>query len=134
MILHGKDVLVYADGVAIAAAKSCTIHVKARLIGVSDPIQGTWESSICGLKQWSVSVNGLFVATTGSMVTKFRSIMAWPGQTFAISCKIVDGSTTTALYGTAICEEAEAAAGVHHLAAYNVSFRGTGELTDSDED
>lgn len=131
MILHGKDVLVYAGSTVVAAAKSCTIHVKAGLIGVSDPIQGTWESSICGLKSWTVSVNGLFSAQSGEMAGTFSNILLWPGQSFILSCKIVDGSTAaTALSGPVICEDAEAAGGVHHLATYNVTFRGTGELAE----
>ena len=58
-ILHGRDLIIKADGVAIAAAKTCTVRVSAGTIPVSDPDDGEWEHSIPGRKSWTCSTNHL---------------------------------------------------------------------------
>lgn len=57
MILHGRNLIIAAGGVAIAAAKSCSIDVDAEIIKVSSPTDGAWEHSIPGRKSWSVATN-----------------------------------------------------------------------------
>ena len=59
MILHGRNLIIKVGGVAIAAAKSCDISVKAKEIPVSAPSGGQWEHSVIGRKSWTVSTNQL---------------------------------------------------------------------------
>lgn len=59
MILQGRNMIIKVGGVAIAAAKSCSINVQAEQIPVSSPTSGEWEESINGRKKWSVSTNQL---------------------------------------------------------------------------
>ena len=58
-ILHGRDLIIKADGVAIAAAKTCTVRVSAGTIPVSSPDDGEWEHAIPGRKSWTCSTNHL---------------------------------------------------------------------------
>ena len=51
--------IIKVGGVAIAAAKSCSINVQAEQIPVSSPTSGEWEEYINGRKKWSVSTNQL---------------------------------------------------------------------------
>lgn len=59
MILHGRHLIIKAGGVAVAAAKSCTINVQAEQIEVSGPTSGEWEEYRNGRKKWTVNCNNL---------------------------------------------------------------------------
>jgi hypothetical protein len=59
MILHGRNLIIKADGVAIAAAKSCDINVHCEEIETSSPQTGIWRTAIIGRKSWSVTTNQL---------------------------------------------------------------------------
>lgn len=66
MILHGKDLIILADGVPLAASRSCSIDVDADLIKVSSTSDGSWEHSIVGMKSWKVSTNHLLKSATAA--------------------------------------------------------------------
>lgn len=83
MILHGRNLIIKADGVAIAAAKSCTIEVKAKTLEVSSPNDGGWDHSIVGRKSWSVSTNQLVM----SLARQFSLV----GTTVSINVQIANG-------------------------------------------
>ena len=76
MILHGRNLIIKNDGVAVAAAKSCTIDVRAEDIEVSSPLTGKWKTYIAGRKSWQVDVSGLIAWTqaspTGDVMGKLR--------------------------------------------------------------
>lgn len=59
MIIPGKDLIILADGVPLAASRSCNIDVDAEIIKVSNPTDGSWRHIITGLKSWKVSTNHL---------------------------------------------------------------------------
>ena len=77
MILQGRNLIIRAGGVAIAAAKACSINVQAEQIPVSSPTSGEWEESINGRKKWSVSTNQL--------VTTIRTPATMVGTTISLS-------------------------------------------------
>ena len=83
MVLHGKDLIVLADGVAIAMSKSCDINVEADIIPTSSPTDGDWEHSISGRKSWKVTTNHL-LWSVASMAMKV-------GSTVTLTMKVVDG-------------------------------------------
>ena len=70
MVLHGKDVILIMNGQAIAAAKSCTIKVKAGKIPVSSATDGQWEHCMADRKSWAASCSHLVtqIADSASMV------------------------------------------------------------------
>ena len=59
MILHGRNLIIKADGVAIAAARSCDITIVVDDIETSSPNDGQWKTSILGRKSWKVTTNHL---------------------------------------------------------------------------
>ena len=67
MILHGKDIILLADGVAIAAAKSCELNISADIIKTSSPSDGAWETSIAGRKSWNASCSQLVTSITNGL-------------------------------------------------------------------
>ena len=82
-VLKGKDLIIMADGVALAAAKSCDIEVNCNVIPVSSPTSGDWEDSISGRKSWKVTTNHL-VMSAASMLLKVSQIVT-------LRMKVADG-------------------------------------------
>lgn len=82
-VLKGKDLIIMADGVALAAAKSCDIEVNCNAIPVSSPTSGDWEDSIPGRKSWKVTTNHL-VMSAASMLLKVSRIVT-------LRMKVADG-------------------------------------------
>lgn len=64
MILHGRNLIISADGKVIAGAKSCDINLQCSTIPVSSPANGQWEYSLPDMKSWSVTTNHLLMTGT----------------------------------------------------------------------
>lgn len=58
-MIKGNDLIVYADRVAIGAAKSCEIDIGCEVTEVSSPGSADWRGFRTGLMYWSVSVSSL---------------------------------------------------------------------------
>jgi hypothetical protein len=59
MIIQGRNLIIRAGGVAIAAARSCSVSIQAEQIPISSPMSGAWAAYLNGMKSWSVSTNHL---------------------------------------------------------------------------
>lgn len=59
MILQGKNLIISANGIVIAGAKSCDVEVECDTIAISSPTDGQWEHRIVGRKSWKVSTSHL---------------------------------------------------------------------------
>ena len=80
MILHGRNLIIKAGGVAIAAAKSCDINVQCEEIETASPSTGAWRTALTGRKSWKVS--------TGQLVTGLLSDLALVGTTVSLEVSI----------------------------------------------
>ena len=121
--MNGNNIIVVMDGVAIAAAKSCTITKRVEAIETGNSADGRAKSYIPGLREWSVSVRAL--------VTSMPDFFANPGQTVRLSIAVRDNNgvyTTDRVTGTAIIESAKITGTVGNLATAEVKFLGTGAL------
>lgn len=97
MVIHGRDLIVTANGMAIAAAKSCELQVSCDDIEISSPTSGQWREFIADRKEWAVTTNHLVVNNHAydCKVTAFA--MAHPGAPYQaiISGGTVNGSVLT---------------------------------------
>ena len=59
MIIHGKDIIIKADGEVIAAAKSCELDISAEVIKTASPTDGQWQHGIAGRKSWRATCSHL---------------------------------------------------------------------------
>lgn len=115
----GKDLIVYADGVAIAAAKSCNVERSVSTIETSSPMDGASRTYIVGRSSWKVTVNVL--------VTEAASFLLEPGTVYTLSF----GSRTDSsdrLTGEAICTHAKITATKFNLCQGSFEFLGSGPL------
>ena len=90
MILHGRNLIIKAGGVAIAAAKSCDINVQCEEIETASPSTGAWRTAIIGRKSWSV--------TTNQLVTSLVRPLSIVGTTVSLSMN-VEGNYGTPFHG-----------------------------------
>ena len=127
MILHGNNLVIKLGGVAIAAAKSCTINVNASTQKVSSPNSGQWEHSIVSRKSWSVSVSHLIVAASSS-ATPLKSAIQRVGQTDTLSFEC-SGLSNDHMSGQAHCKSFKATGTMGNLVAASCEFEGTGPLS-----
>ena len=123
MIIHGRNILIYQNGVAIAAAKSCEIHVGCEKIPIASPDTGDWEDNIAGRKNWTVRLNRLVMSMTEHLLNAGNRVRL----TFGVvdSRKELGGDRLT---GYAICDDATVTANVGNLASGSFVFTGCGGL------
>ena len=119
MHLQGNNLIIYVDGVAVAAAKSCTVTMEAGSIDTAG--SGRTKASMPTVKDWSVK--------TSVLVTSLNGHFALNGKV-RLSVAVVDGGeiTTDRMTGEAIVTSANVSAAVGNLVQGSFSFKGTGTL------
>ena len=119
MHLQGNNLIIYVDGVAVAAAKSCTVTMEVGSIETAG--SGRTKASMPTVKDWSVK--------TSVLVTSLNGHFALSGKV-RLSVAVVDGGeiTTDRMTGEAIVTNANVSAAVGNLVQGNFSFKGTGAL------
>jgi hypothetical protein len=122
-MIHGRNLIIYADGVAIAAAKSCTVSMSIGDIEAASDIDGNAKTFLPTQKEWTVRCNTLVTSLTGH----FANI----GDTIRLSMAVCDwekNPTTDRMTGDAIVTSASITASVGNLVTGSFSFKGTGAL------
>ena len=119
MHLQGNNLIIYVDGVAVAAAKSCTVTMEVGSIETAG--SGQTKASMPTVKDWSVK--------TSVLVTSLNGHFALNGKV-RLSVAVVDGGeiTTDRMTGEAIVTSANVSAAVGNLVQGNFSFKGSGVL------
>ena len=119
MHLQGNNLIIYVDGVAVAAAKSCTVTMEVGSIDTAG--SGRTKASMPTVKDWSVK--------TSVLVTSLNGHFALNGKV-RLSVAVVDNGETTTdrMTGEAIVTNANVSAAVGNLVQGNFSFKGSGAL------
>ena len=86
MILHGENIIIKAGGVAIAAAKSCTINITVDTDEVANPSNGKWKKFIMGRMGWQV--------TLGHLVTTLLNNIQMVGKNVTLEMGVTDAGRT----------------------------------------
>jgi len=122
MIL-GNNLVIYMDGNAVAAAKSCDIDFSCDVIETASASDGAYRTYIAGRKKWEVGVSYLVTNTfTGLALKVGDSVTLTMGRT-------VNGHVTgDRLTGTAIVKDCRLTGSIGHLATGSFKFVGTGAL------
>lgn len=122
MIL-GNDLLIYANGAVVAAAKTCRISADAELIGCASASDGHSREFKLGKKGWQITVT--------SLVTTMRTWLETPDTAIRVSFVVRDKYGTLMgdrMTGMAFVKKSEVSASVGSLAQGQFSFQGTGAL------
>ena len=130
----GKDILVMifnsdgSDLLAIAGQKGLTINRSADTIEVSSKdTQGGWKSSIAGMKEWSIDLDGVYVASDES----HRVLSAAFENSDPVCLKVVNNKLGTDLFGgLASITDYPLEAPFDDAMTYSLTLSGNGALVD----
>ena len=97
-MIHGRHLIVSVGGIAVGAAKSCTIDAQAEMIETASASQGNYREYRSGRSEWSVNITHLVTPTNATNVlhTGVQVALSWipllPGKTLPFD-GFVDGVT-----------------------------------------
>ena len=122
-MIHGRNLIIYLNGEAIAAAKSCTISMSSGDIEAASDTDGKAKTFLPTQKEWTVRCSTLVTSLTGHFAND--------GDTVRLSMAVCDwdkNPTTDRLTGEAIVTSASITASVGNLVQGSFSFKGSGAL------
>jgi predicted secreted protein len=122
-IIHGRNLLIYADGVAVAAARSCRITMDFDTIEMAGVDSGTYKYYVTAMSSWSIQVDKL--------VSNVRSIFEDVGTMVSLSFVVRDeygNLMGDRMQGEGFMKSANISATVGSLTTGNITFQGSGEL------
>lgn len=118
-IIHGRNIIIKSEGVAIASARSCDLQVSCGELETSNPDDGSWRTFYADRKEWNITLNYLVIALRGLQVAV--------GQTYTITIENTTDEDDL-LTGTAICTDNSVTATIGNLSQGTFRFKGTGPL------
>jgi hypothetical protein len=122
-IIHGRNLLIYADGVAVAAARSCRITMDFDTIEMAGVDSGTYKYYVTAMSSWSIQVDKL--------VSNVRSIFEQVGTMVTLSFVVRDeygNLMGDRMQGEGFMKSSNISATVGSLTTGNITFQGSGEL------
>ena len=121
-MIYGRNIKIYMDGVAIAAAKSCEVSVNVDTHDVLTPADTEWQRLKAERYEWTVQVS--------TLVTEFRTRFNL-GQMVTLTMAVCDanGMTADRMTGTAYLKKSEITAQLGNLVQGSFAFQGVGPLT-----
>lgn len=118
-MIHGRNILIYAGGHVVAAARSCSISMSVDDTEVSNPADLKNRCYLTGRKSWNMTITKL--------VTVAHTFFENLDQEVRLSF-MVRGSSTDRMTGNAIVKNVEVSGTVGSLTTGNFTFQGTGPL------
>lgn len=126
--LNGTSMLVIVDGVTIAATKSFTLDLKSTNIDTTSKDSEGWVYRIYGLRDWSVSFDGLFdPSATFGVEEIFDMIDTRDGV--LVEMAVIDGTGGGFLLkGNVVSSGLTLTAGMEDAVTYSGTFEANGPL------
>ena len=118
-MIHGRNILIYAGGQVVAAARTCSISMSVDDTEVSNPADLKNRCYLTGRKSWNMTITKL--------VTVAHTFFENLDQEVRLSF-MVRGSSTDRMTGNAIVKNVEVSGTVGSLTTGNFTFQGTGPL------
>jgi hypothetical protein len=122
MIL-GRNLIVALDGVAVAAAKTCSLDMDQSFLEACSPVSGRTHTKIPTTYDWGVSVDGLVANNSSPTVNLEDKLIA--GTKCLLTFTDGSGNRRAGFVYVKSCKESGPVGG---LATYSASFESTGPL------
>lgn len=126
-IVHGRNLIVKLDGVAIAANKSCTISIEGEQVEIASMTSAQWREYIAGRKGWNVTTNHL--VTHGILLSAADLVNHEVELSFSFCENHLHTDDGATMKGRAIIAQFQSEATIGSLAKGSFRFLGNGELT-----
>ena len=124
-MIHGRNLIVALDGVAVAAAKTCSMDIDQNFLEACSPVSGRTHTKIPTTYNWGVSVDGL-VANNSSPTVSLQDLLI-AGTKCLLTFTDGSGNLRAGYVYVKSCKESGSVGG---LATFSASFESTGELYD----
>ena len=122
-MIHGRNLIVALDGVAVAAAKTCSLDMDQSFLEACSPVSGRTHTKIPTTYDWGVSVDGLIANNSGPTVSLQDRLIA--GTKCLLTFTDGSGNRRAGFVYVKSCKESGSVGG---LATYSASFESTGAL------
>ena len=121
--MNGNEILIYQNGLPIAATKSNEVQNNCETVEISSPTTGQWRQFIPGRKNWSVNTS--YLVTQAADISDLLHV----GDTVILQFRNRSGSAI--LQGSAIVQTCTITAIRGNLAQGSFVFLGSGELANA---
>ena len=122
-MIHGRNLIVALDGVAVAAAKTCSLDIDQSFLEACSPVSGRTHTKIPTTYDWGVSVDGLIANNSTPTVSLQDRLIA--GTKCLLTFTDGSGNLRAGYVYVKSCKESGSVGG---LATYSASFESTGPL------
>jgi len=122
-MIHGRNLIVALDGVAVAAAKTCSLDLDQSFLEACSPVSGRTHTKIPTTYDWGVSVDGLIANSSSPTVSLQDRLIA--GTKCLLTFTDGSGNRRAGFVYVKSCKESGPVGG---LATYSASFESTGAL------
>lgn len=122
-MIHGRNLIVALDGVAVAAAKTCSLDMDQSFLEACSPVSGRTHTKIPTTYDWGVSVDGLIANSSSPTVNLEDKLIA--GTKCLLTFTDGSGNRRAGFVYVKSCKESGPVGG---LATYSASFESTGPL------
>lgn len=122
-MIHGRNLIVTLDGVAVAAAKTCSLDMDQSFLEACSPVSGRTHTKIPTTYDWGVSVDGLVANNSSPTVSLQDQLIA--GTKCLLTFTDGSGNRRAGFVYVKSCKESGSVGG---LATFSASFESTGAL------
>lgn len=122
-MIHGRNLIVALDGVAVAAAKTCSLDMDQSFLEACSPVSGRTHTKIPTTYDWGVSVDGLIANNSSPTVSLQDRLIE--GTKCLLTFTDGSGNRRAGFVYVKSCKESGPVGG---LATYSASFESTDGL------
>ena len=123
--IRGLEVLIYVGGKAVGGQRGASLSMSADELDITDKNTVGYKKFLVGLKEWSISCDGLVVAGEAGYDALFNAFIA--GTTVQIQFKKEDGSF--GYEGEMVIASMDFDAQYDDALTYSCELKGAGDLT-----
>ena len=123
--IRGLEVLIYIGGTAVGGQRGASLSMSADELDITDKNTVGYKKFLVGLKEWSISCDGLVVAGEAGYDALFNAFIA--GNIVQVQFKQEDGSF--GYQGDMVVSSMDFDAQYDDALTYSCELKGAGDLT-----
>jgi len=128
--INGTELLIYVDDVAVGGTRSCTFSTNQDLPDATTKDSGGWAEHIKGLRDWSVSFDGLYDPTLTYNYEQLLTLITDRSADVTMSLKLNAGAGGDVIVeGSVSLDSLELTADMEDVMAWSGNAVGNGEPT-----
>lgn len=123
--IRGLEILLFVDGKEVGGQRGASLSMSADELDVTDKNTTGYKKFLVGLKEWSISCDGLVVAGEEGYDALFNAFIA--GDVIEVQLKKKDG--TFGYQGPVVIASMDFDAQYDDALTYSCELKGAGDLT-----